>query len=106
MKVLKLYDLKSGEVTALPNIREAENAKKKQRMHRKIFQIAFTAFEMFISLSVGLLLYQAMYESLKEIRGTDAVGGEIILIILVTIGTFLVLEKLGDAAWKRKKSRR
>ena len=106
MKFLKLYDLKNGEVTALPNIREAKLSRKKKRIYRKAYLIVFTAFEILISITAGLITYQAIVDELAEIRGEYTIGSEFFLILLVSMATFLILEKLGDMVWKKKKSRR
>ena len=46
--------------------------------------------------------YIAIAEKLREVRGYDAIGGEVFAVGLVAYGMFLFLQWLGDWLWTRR----
>lgn len=99
MRVLRLYDLKSGKVTVV-NSQKGKNSNNKEfrkgETRWKKFSHVFLLTEAVISFLVGLFFWIGWSEMLKEERGCNAIGSELLAAIMVAFGVFLLLEQIRD----------
>lgn len=120
MKVLILHDLiTDGTKVVVYDLKsdiKVFNIKKKGNEGRKIKKFnclkknwirtmkeaAFFVFEFATSIFVGLAFLHIISKKLLEIRGYEALGGEVIAAVLVTVLAYELIERLGDMAWTKR----
>lgn len=117
MKPFVLYDLINNteqvilrpERGALYNPPVRKKYSRKRAMKRflrvvkeKLKWAAIMLAQLAISFASGILFYIAIAEKLREVRGYDAIGGEVFAAGLVAYGMFLLLQWLGDWLWTRR----
>ncbi|WP_443639297.1 hypothetical protein [Blautia sp.] len=117
MKPFVLYDLINNteqvilrpERVALYNPPVRKKYSRKRAMKRflrvvkeKLKWAAIMLAQLAISFASGILFYIAIAEKLREVRGYDAIGGEVFAAGLVAYGMFLLLQWLGDWLWTRR----
>ncbi len=117
MKPFVLYDLINNteqvilrpERIALYNPPVRKKCSRKRVMKRflrvvkeKLKWAAIMLAQLAISFASGILFYIAIAEKLREVRGYDAIGGEVFAAGLVAYGMFLFLQWLGDWVWTRR----
>lgn len=117
-KVLRLYDLINDKETIIicyryprtavlrqmdaEKIENERRKRKRQIFVRKIKEAAISAIEIAVSIVAGLAFWHIIYEKLLEIRGYEALGGEVIAAGFITFFTFYVFEWIGDRIWTRR----
>ena len=85
------------------NIHEKRAMKRFLRVVKeKLKWAAIMLAQLAISFASGILFYIAIAEKLREVRGYDAIGGEVFAAGLVAYGMFLFLQWLGDWVWTRR----
>ena len=115
MKVLRLYDLINDKETIIicyryprtavlrqmdaEKIENERRKRKRQIFVRKIKEAAISAIEIAVSIVAGLAFLHIISEKLLEIRGYEALGGEVIAAGFITYFTFYVFEWIGDRIW-------
>lgn len=117
MKPFVLYDLINNtekvilrpERIALYNPPARKKCSRKRVMKRflrvvkeKLKWAAIMLTQLAISFASGFLFYIAIAEKLREVRGYDAIGGEVFAAGFVAYGVFLFLQWLGDWLWTRR----
>lgn len=106
MKVLRLYDLINDKETIIicyryprtavlrqmdaEKIENERRKRKRQIFVRKIKEAAISAIEIAVSIVAGLAFLHIISEKLLEIRGYEALGGEVIAAGFITFFTFYV----------------
>lgn len=110
MKILRLYDLRTGEVTEIPYTRQPKTAcaelmvKSKpgkgfrvpRRYKRKLKNMAQELMRVIVSFSVGFIFWIALSGIMESVRGYDAAGGEIFVAGIVSFIIYSILEKVGE----------
>ena len=100
MKVLRLYDLINDKETIIicyryprtavlrqmdaEKIENERRKRKRQIFVRKIKEAAISAIEIAVSIVAGLAFWHIISEKLLEIRGYEALGGEVIAAGFIT----------------------
>ena len=110
MKVLRLYDLINDKETIIICYRyprtavlrqmDAEKIENERRKRKR--QIFVRKIKIAVSIVAGLAFLHIISEKLLEIRGYEALGGEVIAAGFITFFTFYVFEWIGDRIWTRR----
>lgn len=118
MKVLRLYDLINDRETVIvydrhprsATLRQADAEKmkkdrrkrKKQILVRKIKEAALSVAEVIASIAASLTFLNIISEKLIEIRGYEAIGGEVIAAGFIAFFVFEFFEWVRYQIWIRR----
>lgn len=116
MKVLRLYDLINDRETIIIYDRhprssalmrmdgeKIENERRKRQIFvRKIKEAALSVVEVAVSIASGLIFLHIITEKLLEIRGYEALGGEVIAAGIIAFFVFEIFEWVRYQIWIRR----
>lgn len=102
-KKVIIYDEKFGlKILEIKKKRMKGDCEKKKIFIKNMRKLVFFAFEIATSIFTGFAFLHVISKKLLEIRGYEALGGEVIAAVLVTLFTYQIIDWLGDKIWTRK----
>ena len=110
MKILRLYDLRTGEVTEIPYTRSPKTVciepvvksrpgkgfRVPRRYKRKLKNVVQELIRVIVSFAAGFIFWIAVSGVMESVRGYDAAGGEIFVAGIVSFIIYSILEKVGE----------
>lgn len=110
MKILRLYDLRTGEVTEIPYTRRCKTVsiepvvkgrpgkgfRISRRCKRRVKNLVQELIRVIVSFAAGFIFWIVLSGIMESVRGYDAAGGEIFIAGILSFIIYSILEKAGE----------